>query len=109
MRLDQARKAILDHELDVGHSAIVVGASPGQPQWPPGPGNVMTHIWPQDSSYNSSVIHVLFPPRRTYLTDRFTFPQLYIKESKLLELTKSHSGNLFLNTFGISLNLIQQI
>ena len=28
MRLDQARKAILDHELDVGHSAIVVGASP---------------------------------------------------------------------------------
>lgn len=98
MRLDQARKAILDHELDVGHSVVRASA-----------GNVMTHIWPQDSSYNSSVIHVLFPPRRTYLTDRFTFPQLYIKESKLLELTKSHSGNLFLNTFGISLNLIQQI
>ena len=80
-------------------------------QWwgPASAGNVMTHIWPQDSSYNSSVIHVLFPPRRTYLTDRFTFPQLYIKESKLLEMTKSHPGNLFLNTFGISLNLIQQI
>ena len=29
MRLDQARKAILDHELDVGHSAIVVGARAG--------------------------------------------------------------------------------
>ena len=100
MRLDQARKAILDHELDV----VLWGRGPAT-----GPGNVMTHIWPQDSSYNSSVIHVLFPPRRTYLTDRFTFPQLYIKESKLLELTKSHSGNLFLNTFGISLNLIQQI
>ena len=102
MRLDQARKAILDHELDV----VWWGRGPATG---PGPGNVMTHIWPQDSSYNSSVIHVLFPPRRTYLTDRFTFPQLYIKESKLLELTKSHSRNLFLNTFGISLNLIQQI
>ena len=103
MRLDQARKVILDHELDVGHWAIVERG--------PGPGNVMTHIWPQDSSYNSSVIHVLFLTQRTYLTDTFTFPLiLYIKESKLLEMTKRiRLGNLILNTFGILLNLIQQL
>ena len=47
------------------HPALDIVGSPAE--------NVMTHIWRPNSSYNSSVIHVLFPPQRTYLTDRFTF------------------------------------